>query len=198
MCESQAKGEAAGDVRAVTPEIAQVLVSHHRRFLSFLQARVESRAVAEEILQDAFVKGVEKSGQLREEESAVAWFYRLLRNAVVDHYRRRGAENRALEKELGEAMARPGVVETELEQTVCGCVSDLIPTLKPDFEAMVRAVDLEGRSVTDVAGELGITAGAARVRLHRARQALKLRLEQSCSTCAEHGCLDCTCDAASP
>jgi RNA polymerase sigma-70 factor (ECF subfamily) len=35
------------------------------------------------------------------------------------------------------------------------------------------------------------------VRLHRARAALKTRLEQSCGTCATHGCLDCTCRSCS-
>ncbi len=83
-------------VQGPPPEVMQALVDNHRQFLAFLERRVESRADAEDILQDAFVRGLEKGGQLRDGESAVAWFYRLLRNAVVDHYRRRGAAGRAL------------------------------------------------------------------------------------------------------
>jgi len=50
--------------------------------------------------------------------------------------------------------------------------------------------------VVDVAAELGVTPNNAAVRLHRARGALKKRLEQTCGTCTQHGCLDCTCQTA--
>jgi RNA polymerase sigma factor (sigma-70 family) len=168
--------------------LVDALVDHHRRFLGFLEARVESRAVAEEILQDAFVKALKKGDQLRDDESAVAWFYRLLRNAVIDHYRARGAERR-----MKDAQPTDAAFEQELERVVCACVDGLVPTLKPEYAAIVRSVDLEQRPIVDVARELGLTAGNARVRLHRARKALKERLEESCATCAEHGCLDCSC-----
>ena len=58
---------------------------------------------------------------------------------------------------------------------------------------MLREVDLKGRRPVDVAAEQGITPNAAMVKLHRARRALRMRLEESCRTCATHGCLDCTC-----
>ena len=81
---------------ALTPEVVDVLVERRRRFLQFLEPRVGSRAVAEELLQAAFVKVVERGSELRDGESAVAWFYRLLRNALVDFYRHRDAERRAI------------------------------------------------------------------------------------------------------
>ena len=40
-----------------------------------------------EILQSAFVTGIEKQKTIQDGESVVAWFYRVLRNAVIDHYR---------------------------------------------------------------------------------------------------------------
>ena len=61
-----------------------MLVASHREFLAFLEPRLPSRALAEEILQSAFVRAMEKGGALRDEESAVAWFYRVLRNALID------------------------------------------------------------------------------------------------------------------
>jgi hypothetical protein len=38
-----------------------------------------------------------------------------------------------------------------------------------------------------------LSASNAGVRVFRAREALKKRVTQSCGTCAEHGCVDCTC-----
>lgn len=66
------------------PAVVQVLVENHRQFLAFLERRVGSRAMAEDILQEAFVRSMGKLDTLRSDESAVAWFYRLLRNAIID------------------------------------------------------------------------------------------------------------------
>jgi RNA polymerase sigma-70 factor (ECF subfamily) len=180
----------SGAEAELLPGVIDALVRNHRGFLSFLERRVGSRALAEELLQSAYVRTLEKGGELREGEGAVAWFYRLLRNALVDHYRRNAAEGRALEREAREASE---AVEPELTQAICACIHDLLPALKPEYAELVRQVDLEGRSVPDVAREAGITPNNAGVRLHRARQALKRQLERSCGTCASHGCLDCSC-----
>ncbi len=182
------------ETEAPGEEVVRALVDNHRQFLGFLERRVGSRATAEEILQAAFVKTLEKGGALRDGEGAVAWFYRLLRNALVDHYRRQAAEGRALEREARELTE---AVDPELKQVVCACVGELLPTLKPEYADILRQVDLEERGVVDVAREVGITANNAGVRLHRARVALKKQLERSCGTCASHGCLDCTCKSSS-
>ncbi|HYH96058.1 RNA polymerase sigma factor [Hyalangium sp.] len=171
--------------------IVRALVDSHRHFLAFLERRVGSRAVAEELLQAAFVRTLEKGDALRDEERAVAWFYRLLRNALVDHYRKQAAEARVLERESLEA-TEVGP-DPELKQTVCACVGELLPTLKPEYSELLRQVELEERSVPEAAAAVGITPNNAGVRLHRARQALKQQLERSCGSCATHGCLDCSC-----
>lgn len=173
-----------------------VLVDNHKQFLNFLQKRVGSREDAEEILQTAFVKSLEKGETIREDGSAVAWFYRVLRNALTDHHRRRATGRKALEALASKATDATEDPDPALEQVICGCMKDLIGLLNPDYERILRRVDLEGADVSAVAGEIGITAGNARVRLHRARQALRRELERSCGTCTEHGCLDCTCSAA--
>lgn len=175
----------------------QVLVDNHRRFLAFLERRVGSREAAEDILQDAFVRGLARAGTVRNEEAIVAWFYRLLRNALVDHYRRAGAEQRALAHIAGTTDAAESVSDQELHGEVCACVTSLVQTLKPEYAAAVRRVDLDGVSVTAFANEVGITPNNAAVRLHRAHEALRRQLVRSCGTCATHGCLDCDCGGCS-
>src|SRR5688572_24291795 len=70
---------------APTPAVVATLVANHREFLAFVQRRVGDRAQAEEILQEAFVRSIAKADTIR--DSAVAWFYRVLRNAIIDHQR---------------------------------------------------------------------------------------------------------------
>ncbi len=78
------------------PDPVVALAEEYPRFLAFLAKRTGDRAVAEEILQEAFARAVTKAHGLREDSSAVAWFYQVLRNALVDHHRRqrlRGARD---------------------------------------------------------------------------------------------------------
>ena len=173
-------------------EIPALLVENHRQFLQFLQRRVGDRELAEDILQDAFVKSIEKSDALRDEQSAVAWFYRMLRNAVIDHHRRTGVRAKALEslaREMDGAVEPP----PEIREEICACVTRLSETLKPEYADALRRIDVDGTSVASYAKEAGITTSNAGVRVFRAREALRKRVTASCGTCVEHGCVDCTC-----
>jgi RNA polymerase sigma factor (sigma-70 family) len=172
-------------------DVVARLVGNHRDFLRFLERRVGRRDLAEEILQDAFVRSIAKLETLRNEESAVAWFYRALRNAVVDHHRRRRSSEKALETYAHELEVV--TEEPETKGAICACVGELAQTLKPEYAEVLRRVELEGVSVKDFAEQQGISASNAGVRIFRAREALRKRVAQSCGTCAEHGCLDCTC-----
>ena len=188
--DSSEERHATEATRDVSPDVARTLVENHRRFLAFLEKRVGRRDVAEEILQDAFVRGLSGAHGLRDSESAVAWFFRILRNGVTDHFRRQGARARALDAAAHDLSS---VSDEELLGEACACVTTLIDTLKPEYAEAVRRVDLGGTSVQDYAAGAGISANNAGVRLHRARQALYKQVVRSCGTCAVHGCLDCTC-----
>jgi RNA polymerase sigma-70 factor (ECF subfamily) len=175
------------------PGVLGVLLDNHARFLDFLERRVGSRDEAEDILQEAFVRSIRRTGSLRSPESATAWFYRVLRNAITDHYRREGARSRAAMRLAAETEQEAAGPDGELEAVACACVTALVDTLKPEYGAALRRVDLDGVSVRGFAEEAGITPGNAGVRLHRAREALRRQLARSCGTCLEHGCLDCRC-----
>jgi len=170
----------------------QTLVDGHRRFLAFLEPRVESRAVAEDILQSAFVRAVEHREELADQENVVAWFYRVLRNAVVDHYRQRASRGRRQEPLLAD------IPDHETQAAICECLLDLMQDLKPEYREALQQVDLQEGSLNDLAARSGITANNAAVRVHRARQALRKKVVDACGTCAEHGCFDCQCKPASP
>ncbi len=181
-----------------TPNAAlQALVDNHRSFLDFLERRTGSRADAEDLLQGAFVRALEKGGDLRDGESAVAWIYRLLRNALVDRHRAEDARDRAIESKAKEGDGE-GEEDVELQGEACRCVMGLLPTLKPEYAELLRRVDLDGAAVHGAAQAIGISPNNAGVRLHRARKALLREVQRSCRTCATHGCLDCSCGQPGP
>jgi RNA polymerase sigma-70 factor (ECF subfamily) len=168
------------------------LAGQRNQFLYFVERRVDSRATAEDILQSAYIRAIEHAPALRSEESAAAWFYRILRNAVIDHYRHRTVEDRALEH-WAQDLATEAAPDLQTEAIVCGCIDEVIPNLKPSYSEILRTVDLAGQSLEAFASNAGITTGNATVRIHRARQALKKQLIKVCSLCAKLACVDCTC-----
>jgi RNA polymerase sigma factor (sigma-70 family) len=178
--------------RELTADIVATLVANHREFLAFIQRRVGSRELAEEILQDALVRNLEKLDTVR--ETAVGWFYRVLRNAITDHWRREAAAGRRLEAIAADAGDE--VTDTELQNVVCTCVGELAGTLKPEYASALRRIELDGLSMKAYADEAGISSNNAAVRVHRAREALRKQVARACGTCADHGCLDCTCAKA--
>ena len=175
--------------------VVAALVQNHRAFLAFLEHRVGSRAEAEDILQEAFARGLDKIASIRDEERAVAWFYRTLRNAVIDRARRQGTRAKSLARFAAELETQADP-EPGLHAQVCQCVGQLAETLKPEYRDALQRVDVDGMPVKDYASEAGISSSNAGVRVFRARAALRERVARTCGTCAEHACLDCACGAS--
>ena len=130
------------------------------------------------------------SGKRRLDEKMVAWFYRVLRHAVIDHYRSRSAADRAHESWAQEFPDRQEPA-AEMRQEICQCISRILATLKPEYREALRLIDIEDGRLGQLADAAGITAENAAVRVHRARKAPRRQVELACGTCAEHGCLDC-------
>lgn len=183
-------------------QVAAALNARRQAFKAFLAARVGSEADAEDILQHGLLKAVQRAGALQDDARLTAWFYQVLRHAVIDHYRARGSARRR-HAALGELVAALGediaAAPRGWEPQLCGCLAGVVDTLKPRHAELLRRVDLAGESVQDAAKALQLTPNNASVTLHRARQELRRQLESFCGDCAEDACLDCDCaDRRSP
>jgi RNA polymerase sigma-70 factor (ECF subfamily) len=175
--------------------LVEALLRHRGRLLGYLRSKVATPELAEDLLQESLLKALRAAPDLREEEKLLPWFLRILDNAVIDLYRRRATER----KHLSFAGELPDqAAESDDVAALCACFKELLPTLKPEYAALIERMDLGQASPDEVAGEFGITKNNLKVRHHRARQALRTRLEETCRACAVHGCLDCTCGQQPP
>lgn len=177
------------------PGPVATLLENHRAFLQYLERRIGDRALAEDILQEGFAKVVARPDQAPTDESVIPWFYRTLRNAAIDQFRRRGAADRAYEAFARELETHEAPT-ADMEAEICACVSRLAATLKPEYAEALEAIEVAGTPVKTFAEQKGLSSSNAGVRVFRAREALKKRVIESCGTCAEHGCLNCTCKHA--
>lgn len=166
-------------------------------FKDFIRRRVPTEEIADDLLQHSLIKAIEQVHTVRNEESLVPWFYRLLRHAIVDYYRSHATEQKKHEGFLKELTATETDKEpsfAEIPSEVCACLNRLLPTLRPAYAEVLRRVDLQGEPIQAVAQDLNVAANNLTVRLHRARQAMRASLEAACGVCTKHGCLNCTCD----
>ena len=161
------------------PAPLATLLENQRAFLRYLERRVGVRALAEDILQVAFAKVVARPEQAPAEEAIIPWFYRTLRNAAIDQFRRRGAAERAHEA-FGRELETHEQPTREMEGEICACVSRLATTLKPEYAEALQAIDVGGTPVKAFAEQNGLSSSNAGVRVFRAREALKKRVTESC------------------
>lgn len=166
------------------------LLRHRDKLMAYVKRKVDDPDLAEDLFQDSLLKALQKAGDVQAEDRLIPWFYRILNNAVVDHYRRRAVETKYQAQLAFEAAPEVGTADWE---RLCDCFRELIPTLKPEYATLIDQLELGGGDPAQVAGALKLSPNNLKVRRHRARRALRERLQQTCRMCAEHGCLDCTC-----
>jgi RNA polymerase sigma factor (sigma-70 family) len=145
------------------------IVRRYRRPLDrFAAAIVGNRS--EDITQDAFSKallalrGSEKEIELR------PWLYRIVRNTALNDLRNRPPAA----EELGEAIAggAGAAVEAERHEEIAELMERLRALPEPQRAAIVMR-ELEGLSHEEIAAALGVSGGAARQAIYRARLALR-------------------------
>jgi RNA polymerase sigma-70 factor (ECF subfamily) len=165
------------------------LMKHRDKLLGYVRTRIASPELAEDLLQDCLLKALRHAPELRDGDKFLPWFYRILNNATIDLYRGRGSAPARVDLDI-DLLEGPSA---EDEKVLCDCFRQLIPSLKPEYALLIEKMELETTDPAAFAEELGISRNTLKVRRHRARQALRRRLEETCRVCATHGCLDCTC-----
>jgi RNA polymerase sigma factor (sigma-70 family) len=147
---------------------------HHRGVYQYCLQLTRSPAVSEDLVQDVFLKLLQKAASYRGEGSCKAWIFNIARNVTFDYLRR--ADRRVISDEDEENAARL-VDHRSTEQVPAGQQNlRLVARALAEIPAAAREVIWLGRFVfedyDELARALGCTASAARVRMHRAMQQL--------------------------
>ena len=133
-------------------------------------------ALADDLVQDTLLKGLQKLDQLRDPDQIEVWLSRILANLHRDYLRRR-KEELGLEEDLLQGNGSP---EQNLQQQdTISQVRHAIGCLNEDQRKVLTMVDLMEFSYADVANVLDIPVGTVMSRLCRARNRLKTLLKNT-------------------
>lgn len=133
---------------------------------------------AAEVTQDVFIKLLRVIKQFRGEAKFSTWLYRVTSNVAITLLRRRNRRNVEIRLEpedwsLVPAAAASNPAVTAEQHALRAKLDAAIASLPEDYRVVVVMKDVYGLPFEEIAEQLQIQEGTARVRLHRARQKLK-------------------------
>jgi len=153
---------------------------HVNRVFSLCARMVTDRTRAEELTQDVFVRAWEKLTLFRGESSFGTWLHRLTVNVVLNARKSDGRQRSRFEEndDEGGMDVYAGVVGMPLPPGDMLDLEEAITRLPPGARRVFVLHDVEGYKHEEIAEMLGVTSGATKAQLHRARLLLRQALNR--------------------
>jgi RNA polymerase sigma-70 factor, ECF subfamily len=151
------------------------------RTMGTIGRMISCRQDTEDVAQEVFFRMHTSLGRLREPAAFDFWLYRLTLNASYDYLRRRPRRRDVLMAELEErelddaaALASWQILRDEQDrQRTIDYVDSLLATLSPKDRILIVMREVEGLTMEEMSEVLGVSVGAAKLRLFRARNRLR-------------------------
>ena len=132
----------------------------------------KDKELAEDIVQDVFLKVHSRVGQLKESDKLAGWIFQIARNTITDHFRNKTKTINPADIDW-EAEKKP------LNDCVAGCLQDMMNTLPEKYRSALELTELKNLSQIELAKELNISYSGAKSRVQRARQVLKEKMDEA-------------------
>ena len=176
------------DLRNREPDAFAYLFEHYSdKIYRLAISMLKQEAAAEGVVQDTFLRLIERLDQFEERSQLGTWLYRIAYNLTVDRLRKRKPElELGDEPEDGRLTAPVNLVDWQqwpenllADAEVTAALDDAIAALPEKFRIVFILREVEGLSTQETAEITSLSLSATKVRLHRARLFLREQLTQS-------------------
>ena len=163
---------------------------YERPLYSLLYRMVRDRALAEDLAQETFIKVLNGIGSYNPQFKFSSWIFKIANNAAIDHLRKRDLDTLSLDGsphattpqemqatalQLGDRAESP-LQELEARE-LGGAIERAIARLRPEYRACILLRHVEGFSYEEIAETLDLPLGTVKTYIHRARNELRVYLE---------------------
>lgn len=147
------------------------------RLNGFVMRRVNNRELAEDIVQDVFVRLV--STDVDSIDNVSGWLHRVARNAIID--RRRSAQRRELPTDQVPDEVTPLEDDEAIWDEIIACLQPFLDGLNQEQRTALEMTDLGGLTQAEAAERAGISVAGMKSRVQRARRQLLADLQECCA-----------------
>jgi RNA polymerase sigma-70 factor (ECF subfamily) len=170
---------------------AEIHAGHRAKIQGYLYRMTRDSALAEELTQETFLRVSRGLPDFQGKSKISTWIFRIATNIYLDHRRREAARASHAEAPPPEILDPPGqaplsasgprIPDRLFEESEMGrCIREFVDRLPPDHAAVIILHDLEGKRNAEIAQILDCSLDTVKIRLHRARQKLKVLLAEHC------------------
>ena len=143
-----------------------------RALMAFTYSKVKDKAIAQDIVQEVFVKVYSRLGQLKDDKKITGWIYQIARNTIADHFRASAKTMPANDLDWGSD-------HQALNECAAYCLREMLLTLPLKYREALELTEFENLSQTQLATRLNISYSGAKSRVQRAKRMLRERMEQN-------------------
>lgn len=141
---------------------------HKKQLKHYINGQIDEPDIAEDILQEVYIKASVNLQQLKVKGSLKSWLYRITRNTIMDYYRKH-KNFEELSDDIAVEIKDP--VE-ENHKAISNCIKPLLQELPDKYRIPLELAELEGISQKEIAIKLGLSLSGAKSRVQRGRQKL--------------------------
>ena len=159
------------------PCLMRAWEANARGLRQWLRNELRDEALADDVMQDVFIKALRQEKRFCSVENARAWLFEVTRNTAADHLRRH--------RPLRDAAELPDEIAAEVPENaavdkLAQCLPRVLSELSAEDREAIVLCDIEGLTQADYAARLDISLPGAKSRVQRARQRLRARLSEAC------------------
>jgi RNA polymerase sigma-70 factor, ECF subfamily len=179
-----------GLLHTASPTREARLVPFRAQVQRHILAMVRDEALAEDLTQDTYIRALERMGQLRDPQAALAWLYRIATTVALDRLRQRRPASVAFDEaalagdaaeETVNGEREPSLLDALGQSEMSECVQGYLAALRDDYRIAILLHDAHGLSNPEIAELLGCSLATAKIRVHRGRARLRETLATACS-----------------
>ncbi len=163
---------------AVAFDVHTLWALHERELGRWLASRCASRAEAEDLLQDVWVKCLRQGDAVARLAQPRAWLFEVTRNTWLDHLRRAHPTLPLSEEENNVCAPQPDA--EPLDGLAQACLPRVLQELDAQDREAIELCDLNQMSQADYAQRKGISLSAAKSRVQRARARMREHMVAAC------------------
>ena len=154
--------------------ITQAWDLHESELRQFLYNQLKDASLADDLLQDVFVKALAENSQFCTLDNVRAWLFRVTKNRLIDYHRTNKTHSEVLD-DIPE-------IKSKIEPVVklSKCLPTALEKLSTEDKDIIELCDLDGMNQADYAKLKDLSTAGAKSRIQRARKRLKEELNVAC------------------